>query len=43
MTEEQELQQIFDELKAEHDIENEAQFSDLDIHDKLRKNDYRAI
>lgn len=43
MSEEQELQQIFDELKAEHDIENEAQFSDIDIHEKLRKNEFMKI
>lgn len=43
MTEEQELQQIFDELKAEHDIENLAQFSDLDIAEKLQKNEFMKI
>ena len=43
MNEEQELQQIFDDLKAEHDIENEAQFSDLDIQEKLRKNEFMKI
>lgn len=43
MSEEQELQQIFDSLKAEHDIENEAQFSDLDIAEKLRKNEFMKI
>lgn len=43
MSEDQELQQIFDDLKAEYDIENEAQFSDLDIQEKLRKNEFMKI
>lgn len=43
MDEEQELQQIFDELKANHDIENLAQFSDLDIAEKLQNNEMMKI
>jgi hypothetical protein len=43
MNEEQELQQIYDELKEKYDIENEAQFSDLDIAEKLRKNELMKI
>lgn len=38
-----ELKQIFDELKSEHDIEEQAQFSDLDIAEKLQKNEWKVI
>jgi hypothetical protein len=43
MTEERELKQIFDDLKEKYDIENEAQFSDLDIQEKLQKNEFMKI
>lgn len=41
--EEDELKQIFDELKGEHDIESMVEFSDIDIMDKLKQNEYMII
>ena len=38
-----ELKQIFDNLKEEHDIENLATFSDLDISEKLQQNEMMII
>jgi hypothetical protein len=43
MEEHAELKQIFDRLKTEHDIENSATFSDIDIAEKLQKNDMMVI
>lgn len=38
-----ELKQIFEELKTEHPIEEMATFSDLDISQKLQKNEMMVI
>ncbi len=38
-----ELKQIFESLKAEHNIDDEATFTDLDIAEKLQKNDMMVI
>ena len=38
-----ELKQIFDQLKEEHDIENKATFSELDIAEKLQTNEMMII
>ena len=43
MNEHDELKQIFDELKLEHNIEEKATFSDLDIAEKLQKNEMMVI
>ena len=43
MNEQDQLNQIFDELKAEHNIEELAQFSDLDIAEKIQKNEMMVI
>ncbi len=43
MDEHDELKQIFDQLKAEHNIDEEATFSELDIAEKLQKNDMMVI
>lgn len=38
-----ELKQIFEDLKSEYDIEEAATFSDLDISEKLQKNEMMVI
>lgn len=38
-----ELKQIFEQLKAEHNIEELATFSEIDIADKLQKNEMMVI
>ena len=38
-----ELKQIFEDLKTEYNIEEDATFSDLDIADKLQKNEMMVI
>jgi len=43
MEEHIELKQIFDSLKEEYKIEEEATFSDLDIKEKLQKNEMMVI
>jgi len=43
MNEHEELKQIFDQLKEEHKIEELATFSDLDIGEKLQKNEMMVI
>ncbi len=43
MNELDELKQIFDELRSNHDIEQLATFSDLDIAEKLQKNEMMVI
>jgi len=43
MREYEELDEIFEQLKTEHDIEQLAQFSDIDIAEKLQKNDWMVI
>jgi len=43
MSENDELKQIFDQLKEEHNIEEMATFSDLDIAQKLQKNEMMVI
>ena len=43
MDNKEELKEIFDELKKEHDIENLASFTDLDIADKLKTNEITTI
>lgn len=43
MNENDELKQIFESLKAEHDIENLATFNDLDVSEKLMRNDMMVI
>jgi len=43
MTEQEELKQIFNELKSEHNIEEMATFSELDISDKLKINDMMIV
>jgi len=43
MNEQNELKQIFNELKAEHKIEEMATFSELDIAEKLQKNEMMVI
>ena len=43
MDENEELKQIFDQLKEEHKIEEQATFSDIDIAEKLQKNEMMVI
>lgn len=43
MEEHDELKQIFESLKTEHDIENLATFSNIDIAEKLRNNEMMII
>jgi hypothetical protein len=43
MNENDELKQIFDTLKEEHNIEELATFTDLDIAEKLQKNEMMVI
>jgi hypothetical protein len=43
MNENDELKQIFDTLKEEHNIEELATFTDLDISEKLQKNEMMVI
>lgn len=43
MSENDELKQIFDELHAEHNIEELATFSEIDISDKLQKNEMMVV
>ena len=43
MNEHDELKQIFENLKAEHKIDEMATFSDLDIAEKLQKNEMMVI
>lgn len=43
MNELDELKQIFDELKSNHNIEQLATFSDIDIAEKLQKNEMMVI
>jgi hypothetical protein len=43
MDEHDELKQIFDQLKAEHNIEDLATFSSLDISEKLQRNEMMVI
>lgn len=43
MEEHEELKKIFDDLKAEHKIEEIATFSDIDIAEKLQKNEMMII
>ena len=43
MSENNELEQIFKDLKEEHDIENLATFTDMDIAEKLRRNEMMVI
>lgn len=43
MEEKDELKQIFDQLKAEHNIEELATFTDLDISEKLKSNDMMVV
>lgn len=43
MNEHDELKQIFEDLKSEHKIEELATFSDLDIAEKLQKNEMMVI
>lgn len=43
MTEQEELEQIFNELKEQYKIEEQATFSDLDISEKLQKNEMMVI
>jgi hypothetical protein len=43
MNENDELKQIFDELHAEHNIEELATFSEIDISDKLQKNEMMVV
>ena len=43
MNENNELKQIFESLKEEHDIENLATFNDLDVSEKLMRNDMMVI
>jgi hypothetical protein len=43
MSEHDELKQIFDDLKSQHNIEEMATFSDLDIAEKLQKNEMMVI
>lgn len=38
-----ELKQIFDKLKDEHNIERMVEFSDIDIAEKLQKNELNVI
>jgi len=42
-TEQNDLKQIFETLKEEHNIEEMATFSDLDIAEKLQKNEMMII
>ena len=43
MDENEELKQIFDQLKEEYNIEEQATFSDIDIAEKLQKNEMMVI
>lgn len=43
MEEYDELKQIFDELKEEHNIEEMVTFTEIDIADKLKKNEMMII
>ena len=43
MNEHNELKQIFDNLKNEYNIDEEATFSDLDISEKIQKNEMMVI
>lgn len=43
MSENDELKQIFDELHVEHNIEELATFSEIDISDKLQKNEMMVV
>ena len=43
MNEQNELKQIFDQLKEQYNIDEQAQFSDLDIAEKLQKNEMMVI
>lgn len=43
MNEHNELKQIFDALKSEHNIEEMATFSEIDISEKLQKNEMMTI
>lgn len=43
MTEQEELEQIFNELKEQYKIEEQATFTDLDISEKLQKNEMMVI
>lgn len=42
-TEKEELERIFNQLKEEHDIENKIGFSEIDISEKLQKNDMMIV